>query len=229
MTIKHLSATVLSIFFTLAPNALHAEEKTAVKPIQAKLVAISASVSLKNEDEELQRIFNYSSSPALRLTYLVKEKNIVEIIEKSVITKDSEGWKCGSFPRVSEAGDAATFNIEKEGEFLAKLNETKLDGTIDILVGSELIPKSFSLLAYDEPFRMDDFVFTLLEDKLKVDGNHKLIKEMTVEYNGKIIETRGSSWSDATRTYNYEGIGKGVKITFSYWDGLVTKKVQFTK
>ena len=160
---------------------------------------------------------------------MIKAKNIVQVMPKSVTIKDSEGWKCGSFPRISEESAAATFNIEKKGEFLGKFHDTKVEGTIEIKTGTKLIPKAFSLLTFDEPFRMDNYVFTLLDGKLKVEGNHKLIKEINVVYNGQIIETRGSSWSDDSRTYNYKGIGKGAKITFSYWDGLVTKKVHFSK
>ncbi|MEZ7957831.1 MAG: hypothetical protein QMB90_11515, partial [Rubritalea sp.] len=74
-----------------------------------------------------------------------------------------------------------------------------------------------------------DFLFTLIEVKLKIEGNHKLIKEISVKYNDKILNNSGSSWSDESRTYQYKGIGKGVEITFSYWDGLVTKKVHFSK
>lgn len=224
MTMKHLSVSAFATLLMLTPHTLLADEK----PITSKLIDLSASVSV-GKDEDLQRLVNYNSNPGIKLTFLIKEENIVQIMEKSVVTKDSTGWKCGSFPRIAESATAATFVIEKEGEFLDKLNDTKVDGSIEIKVGTKLVPKSFSLLAFDEPFRMDDFVFTLLEDKLQVDGNHKLIKEITVEHNDKILETRGSSWSDESRTYNYVGIGKGTKITFSYWDGLVTKKVHFSK
>ena len=225
MTMKHLTISTLGLLFSLAPSQLHAEEK----PLPSKLVAISASASLKKEENELQRLFNYGSSPALRLTFLLKTENIVEIDKQSVTTTDGKEWKCASFPRISDANDAAAFIIERAGDYLEKSHETKVEGTIEIKTGTKLIPKSFSLLTYDEPFRMDDFIFTLLQDKLKIDGNHKLIKEITVEYDDKILSTHGSSWSDKSRTYTYKGIGKGAKITFSYWDGLVTKKVQFSK
>ncbi len=231
---KYLSIPALTIFLTLAPNTLLAEEKT----LQAKLVAVSSNTALAEEDDDLRRLFNNSSNPAIRLTFMIKAKNIVQVMPKSVTTKDSKedkdpkedkGWKCGSFPRISEEGDAASFIIEKKGDFLGKTNDTKVEGTIEIQTGSKLIPKTFSLLTFDEPFHMDDFVFTLLEDKLKIEGKHKLIKEISVEYNDQMLETRGSSWSDDSRTYNYKGIGKGAKITFSYWDGLETKKVHFSK
>jgi hypothetical protein len=225
MTIKHLSISALALFLMLAPNTLLADEK----PLQAKLVVVSANTGLAEEDRDLQRLFNNSSNPAIRLTFMVKTKNIVQVMAKSLTIKDSKDWKCGSFPRISEEGEAASFIIEKKGDFLGKSHETKIEGTIEIQTGTKLIPKTFSLLVFDEPFRMDDFVFTLLEDKLKIEGNHKLIKEINVEYNGQTLETRGSSWSNDSRTYNYKGIGKGAKITFSYWDGLVTKKVHFSK
>ncbi len=225
MTMKHLFLNTSAALFMLVPSSILADEK----PIQSKLVGLSANVALEKEDEELKMLLNHSSNSSIKLTFMVKHANIVQIMEKSVTTKDSEGWKCGSFPRISESGNAATFVIEKDGDFLGKLNDTKIEGTIEIQTGTTLVPKSFSLLAFDEPFRMDDFVFTLQEGRLKVDGNHKLIKEISVEYNDKIIDTRGSSWSNDSRTYNFEGIGKGAKITFSYWDGLVTRKVHFSK
>lgn len=222
---KHLSISALTLFLTLAPNTLLAEEN----PLQAKLVVVSANTGLAEEDKELQRLFSNSSNPAIRLTFMVKAKNIVQVMPKSVTTKDSEGWKCGSFPRISEEGGAASFIIEKKGDFLGKSHDTKIQGTIEIQTGTKLIPKTFSLLTFDEPFRMDDFVFTLLDGKLKIEGNHKLIKEIIVEYDDNILKTFGSSWSNDSRTYNYKGIGKGAKITFSYWDGVVIKKVNFTK
>ncbi|MFT5905102.1 MAG: hypothetical protein ACI9E1_000693 [Cryomorphaceae bacterium] len=222
---KHLSISALTLFLTFAPNTLLAEEN----PLQAKLVVVSANTGLAEEDKELQRLFSNSSNPAIRLTFMVKAKNIVHVMPKSVTTKDSQGWKCGSFPRISEEGGAASFIIEKKGDFLGKSHDTKMQGTIEIQTGTKLIPKTFSLLTFDEPFRMDDFVFTLLDGKLKVEGNHKLIKEIIVEYDDNILKTVGSSWSNDSRTYNYKGIGKGAKITFSYWDGVVIKKVNFAK
>jgi len=222
---KNSSIPALTILLMLAPSTLFAE----VPSLQSKLVAVSANTGLAEENDDVERLFNHSSSPAIRLTFMIKAKNIVQVMPKSVTIKDSEGWKCGSFPRISEESAAATFNIEKKGEFLGKFHDTKVEGTIEIKTGTKLIPKAFSLLTFDEPFRMDNYVFTLLDGKLKVEGNHKLIKEINVVYNGQIIETRGSSWSDDSRTYNYKGIGKGAKITFSYWDGLVTKKVHFSK
>lgn len=222
---KYLSFPVLTLLFAFTTNGLRADEK----PLQSKLVALTANSGLPEDEEDFQRLFNHSSKPGIRLTFLVKAENIVEIMKKTVETKGSTGWECASFPRISENAKAATFVIEKEGDFLGKSSNATVEGTIEIQTGTKLVPKSFSLLAYDEPLRMDNFEFTLKEDKLKVDGNHKLIKEITVEYNDKILDTRGSSWSDNTRTYNYVGIGKGAKVTFSYWDGLVTKKVHFSK
>jgi hypothetical protein len=222
---KNLPTSVLSIALMLSPTALFAEEK----PLQSKLVAVSANTGLTKEDTDLKRLFNNSSNPAIRLTFIVKTKNIVQVMEKSVTTKNAKDWKCGSFPRISEDGGAASFIMEKKGDYLGRADDTKLEGTIEIQTGTKLVPKTFSLLAFDEPFRMDNFVFTLLEGKLKIEGNHKLIKEIDVEYKKKTLSTYGSSWSDDTRTYNYKGIGKGAKVTFSYWDGLVTKKVYFSK
>ncbi len=220
---KYLSISLFSSFLILAPYSLLADEKS----IPSELVGIQ--ITKKVEDQDLRNLHNYGGTSAVRFTFIVKEKNIVQIMEKSVQIKDNTGWKCASFPRVSEEGEGACFIIEKEGEFMDKINETKVDGTIDIKIGTKLVPKSFSLLAFDEPLQMDNFLFTLLEGKLKIEGNHMLIKEIVVEQNEKTIESRGSSWSDKERTYNYEGIGKGVKITFSYWDELVTKKVSFSK
>lgn len=208
-----------------APATLLAEDNL----LQSKLVVVSANAQLAEEDNNFRNLFNNSSKPAIRLTFMVKAKNIIQVMENSVLTNASEGWKCGSFPRVSKEADAAVFVIEKKGDFLEDVHKAKVVGTIEIQTGTKLIPKTFSLLAFDEPFRMDDFLFTLIEGKLKIEGNHKLIKEISVKYNDKILNNSGSSWSDESRTYQYKGIGKGVEITFSYWDGLVTKKVHFSK
>ncbi len=208
-----------------APATLLAEDNL----LQSKLVVVCANAQLAEEDNNFRNLFNNSSKPAIRLTFMVKAKNIIQVMENSVLTNASEGWKCGSFPRVSKEADAAVFVIEKKGDFLEDVHKAKVVGTIEIQTGTKLIPKTFSLLAFDEPFRMDDFLFTLIEGKLKIEGNHKLIKEISVKYNDKILNNSGSSWSDESRTYQYKGIGKGVEITFSYWDGLVTKKVHFSK
>lgn len=208
-----------------APATLLAEDNL----LHSKLVVVSANAQLAEEDNNFRNLFNNSSKPAIRLTFMVKAKNIIQVMENSVLTNASEGWKCGSFPRVSKEADAAVFVIEKKGDFLEDVHKAKVVGTIEIQTGTKLIPKTFSLLAFDEPFRMDDFLFTLIEGKLKIEGNHKLIKEISVKYNDKILNNSGSSWSDESRTYQYKGIGKGVEITFSYWDGLVTKKVHFSK
>ncbi len=190
---KYLSITLTSALLALAPANLLAEGKAEEKQLKSKLVVVSANAGLADEDNKLQRLFSNSSKPAIRLTFLIKAKNIVQVLEKSVTitSKQPKDWKCGSFPRISEDGDAASFVIEKKGDFLEKANETSVAGTIDIQTGTKLIPKSFTLLSFDEPFRMDNFVFTLLEDKLKVEGNHTLIKEISVEYNDKILNTRG--------------------------------------
>ena len=231
MKLKNLFLTAPLLFLSLSLNSVLADDTTKNKdtPLHSELVVVSANKGLEEKDQEFQRLFNHSNSPAIRLTFMVKTKNIIQVMKKSVTTNNSEGWKCGSFPRISEDSEAATFVIEKEGDFLGKANETKVEGTIEIQTGTKLIPKTFSLMSFDEPFRMDDFVFTLLQDKLKVEGNHKLIKELIVEQDDKILNTYGSGWSNDSRTYNYKGINKGAKITFSYWDGLVIKKVRFVK
>jgi|TARA_B110000908_G_scaffold28731_1_gene33779 hypothetical protein len=222
---NNLSVSILTIFLMFAPATLLAEDNL----LHSKLVVVSANAQLAEEDNNFRNLFNNSSKPAIRLTFMVKAKNIIQVMENSVLTNASEGWKCGSFPRVSKEADAAVFVIEKKGDFLEDVHKAKVVGTIEIQTGTKLIPKTFSLLAFDEPFRMDDFLFTLIEGKLKIEGNHKLIKEISVKYNDKILNNSGSSWSDESRTYQYKGIGKGVEITFSYWDGLVTKKVHFSK
>jgi hypothetical protein len=222
---NNLSVSILTISLMFAPATLLAEDNL----LQSKLVVVSANAQLAEEDHNLRNLFNNSSNPAIRLTFMVKAKNIIQVMENSVLTNASEGWKCGSFPRVSKEADAAVFVIEKKGDFLEDVHKAKVAGTIEIQTGTKIIPKTFSLLAFDEPFRMDDFLFTLIEDKLKIEGNHKLIKEISVKYNDKILNNSGSSWSDESRTYKYKGIGKGVEITFSYWEGLVTKKVHFSK
>ena len=227
MNLKPLSLLASSILLTFSPHSLHAEDKPT--PLESKLVVISANSGIAKDNKDLQRLFNYSSNPAIRLTFIVKEKNIIQVMEKSMTTENAKGWKCASFSRVSELREAASFVIEKKGDFIEKPNETKVTGTIKIQTGTTLIPKSFTLMTYDEPFRMDDFVFTLMEDKLKVEGDHKLIKELTVDNNGTTLKTSGSSWSDDYKTYNFKGISKGAKVTFSYWDGVVTKTVKFSK
>ncbi|MGJ8656774.1 MAG: hypothetical protein ACSHX6_10000 [Akkermansiaceae bacterium] len=227
MNLKHLSIIASTALLTFSPSCLFAEDTS--PPIESKLVVVAVNSGLAKEDNDLQRLFNHSSNPAVRLTFMVKAKNIVQVLEKSVVTNHSKEWKCGSHPRIANEGEAAAFIIEKKGDFIGKENDIKVTGTIDIQTGTKLVPKSFSLMSYDEPFRMDDFVFTLLEDKLKVEGNHKLIKEITVKHNDKILNTHGASWSNDTKTYNYKDIGKGAKISFSYWDGLVTRKVKFSK
>lgn len=239
MRLYYFTVVLTCTLLTSIPCKLHAEEKTENKaeektktnnkPIASKLVAISANIRLEEEDKDLQRLFNHSSNPAARLTFLIQSKNIVQVMEKSVVIKKNNGWKCGAFPKISDTGDAASFVIEKKGDFVGKANALKVTGTIEIQTGTKLVPKSFTLMSYDEPFRMDDFIFTLLEDKLKVEGNHKLIKEINVVLNDETLKSFGSSWSTNTKTYNYKGIDKGAKITFSYWDGLETQKVKFAK
>ncbi len=166
--------------------------------------------------------------PAITLTFLVKAKDIIRVLPKSLTIKASKGWESGSNPLILESKGVAAFSIQKKGSFLGKMDDTKVEGTIDIQTSTKLIPKTFSLLEFDQPLRIDDFVFTLLEGKLKVDGNHKLIKKISVEHNGKVLDQFGSSGSADSKNYGYKGIGKGAKITFSYWDEVVTKTVHFS-
>ncbi|MEZ7957832.1 MAG: hypothetical protein QMB90_11520, partial [Rubritalea sp.] len=150
---NNLSVSILTIFLMFAPATLLAEDNL----LQSKLVVVCANAQLAEEDNNFRNLFNNSSKPAIRLTFMVKAKNIIQVMENSVLTNASEGWKCGSFPRVSKEADAAVFVIEKKGDFLEDVHKAKVVGTIEIQTGTKLIPKTFSLLAFDEPFRMDDF------------------------------------------------------------------------
>lgn len=228
--LKIISILLLSLATSILADE-PAEEKKLESKLEAKIVIVSANAGISGEENHLKRLFNNSSKPGINLTYLVKAKNIIQIAEKSffIKSKNYEGWKCGSFPRISEDANAASFFIEKQGKLLGKIDQTQIEGTTDDQTGTALISKSLTLMNFDEPLHIDDFLYNLLEGKLKIEAQHKLIKDITVEQHDKELSTFGSGWSNNTRAYNYKGIAKGAKISFSYWDGVVPRKVHFSK
>ena len=227
MRISHLQVVALSALTFLPSSSLKAEETK--KFLESKLVAVSANTGLTDDEQHLRRLFNYSSKPGIKLTFIAKDKNIIRLDNKSFKVEGNLDWKISSYSRTSDEGDAVSFSIEKKEGFINELVDLKVEGTIDVITGTELVPKTFSLLSFDEPLPMDNFVFTLLDNKLKVEGDHKLIKEITVEHNDTVLKSNGSSWSDDYKTYTYKNIGKGAKISFSYWNNLITKTVKFSK
>ena len=142
--------------------------------------------------------------------------------------KNPKDWKCGSFPKISDSSNALLFTVEHSGDLTKKIKALKFNGTVDIQTGIKLIKKNFVINKFKTPTSIGKFEIVMTKDKLKVTGKHENIKALTVTLKGKEIKNFSRSWSNNTKTYDFEGIGKGANVSISYWQGLETKSISFS-
>jgi len=223
MKMKLIQALLSTSLIALSTSPITAQD------LNAKLITMTSSAGFDSDNQDLKGIMFFGSRPKIEFSFLVESKNIVQVLDKTLTLQDSsKKWKCGPFPKISKSGNAALFTIEHHGDLLTAKKEIKLQGSIDIKTGTKLIKKDLTLPKLGKAVKVDGFTFKANKGELEVTGEHDNIQKISVTLDGKELKTNGSSWSDKQKTYHYNDIDKGAKISFSYWAGSETKKVTFS-
>ena len=158
---------------------------------------------------------------------------MISFDEKSL---KADGWKLGSFPKVSDDGTQASFSIHKKGDYLAKVDNIKAEGSVELYTGGETKTLIQKINVGDEPVDMGPFKVNGGKSKgffggegLHVKGEINKIKEVKVLQNGKELDRQGSSWSGDSKTFNFKGLKGEIEISIIYWPDLKKTEVSFSK
>ena len=161
--------------------------------------------------------------------YLVTGENMIFFDEKSL---KADGWKLGSFLKVSADGTQASFSIKKKCE---NLDEIKEAGSIVLYIGGETETLIQKMNVGGEPVDMGPFNVHVgkAKDFLSAEGVHvrgeiKKIKEVKVLQDGKELDRQGSCWSDRSKTFNFKGLKGEIEVSICYWPALKKTEVSFS-
>lgn len=240
--------------------------KTALFPIMLGLAgAVTAEDSFKVElvqykvgsslgDEVPFEVKPMGHKFGAELSFLVKGEGLVAFKDDSVVIKsmiDRDGkelskntrgkavWKEGSFPKVSEDGDLASFSVELRGDLMGKLEGATIDGSVVMSTGGETDKGSGKLSKGAKPVEIGPFKVSIGKagmfgrdgTSIKIQGDYAAIIELEVKDGDKKLDDSGTSWSGDTKTYSFEKAeAKELDVTISYWKNLseVTVPIKVT-
>lgn len=193
---------------------------------EAKLIMISAGAGLPEGVDFSAKPMGYEFGT--KLTFFIEGKNLISFDKESVT---ADGWKLGSFPKVSKDGTQASFTITKKGNFMNKLDALKVAGSI-ALNSAEKTEKVTAAVTVKEEQNLGPYTVQL---KIKagaewgngvtVKGKLENVKEVTVKQGDKVLKSSGWGGFNQQRTYNFKGIKDGAQVSIEYWGD--TKKVTY--
>lgn len=161
--------------------------------------------------------------------YVVTGENMIFFDKKSL---KADGWKLGSFLKVSDDGTQASFSIKKKCE---NLDETKVEGSIILYIGGETETLIQKMKVGDKAVEVGPFKVNGGKSKgffggegLHVKGEINKIQTVKVLQNGKELDRQGSCWSDRSKAFNFKGLKGEIEISISYWPDLKKTEVSFS-
>ncbi len=184
-----------------------------------------------------------------QLAFLVKGEGLVSFKEDSVaidrftsrdgkeLSKSGNGkpnWKEGSFPKVSEDANLASFSIELRGDLMEKIEGGTLEGSVTMFAGGETDKGNGTLSKGAKPVEIGPFKVSIGKPgmfggdgtAIKVQGDYASIIEIVVTDGGEKLNSSGSSWSGDTKTFSFDkAAGDKLEVSISYWKNLKEIKV----
>jgi len=208
----------------LTTSCLLAQDKAAetAKPLEAKLVTTIVCSGLPKEIDFMNQPNNYKEGTAL--TFFLQGENFVSFDKKSM---KADGWKMGFFNKVSKDGKTATLNISNKN--ITKIEDIKLNGTIEILVANKTETKT-AILKKGVKIEFPAFTAELeAGEGVKIIGDYASIKSITTKTDGKVEKSNGSSWSGKEKTFDFRSIKEGSEVTIVYYTDIRKQIVKFSK
>ena len=197
----------------------------------AKLVSATAAAGIPEGADYQVKPMGYEYGVTLH--FFVTGENMISFDKESL---KANGWKLGSFPKVSDDGTQASFAIQKKGDYLGKVDSIKAEGSIMLFTGGETKTLTQTITVGDKAVKVGPFKVNAGKSKgffggegVHVKGEIKKIKEVKVLQNTKELDGQGSSWSDDAKTFNYKGLKGEVEISVTYWPNLKKTEVSFSK
>lgn len=220
------------MFKTLALSTFAAAAMVAASSAQsAKLVSVTAASGLPEGADYQVKPMGYEYGVTLH--FFVTGENMISFDEKSLKAK---GWKLGSFPKVSDDGNQASFSVHKKGDYLGKVDSLKAEGSVTVFTGAETKSLTQKMTVGDEPVLMGPYKVHLGKAKgmfggegLNLTGEIMKVKEVTVMQAGKKLKNQGSSWSGESKTFNFKDLKGDAEVTVVYWPNLQKTEVSFSK
>ncbi len=148
-------------------------------------------------------------------------------------------YQQGSFPKTTDDGKFGIFEIEVSENQFGKTDGITVQGSITALSGSDRQTKKvtltvgeakvedvgglkISLVGGGEKSEKQSF-FGGGSFGVQVAGDINKVAELTLFDGTTKVDSQGSSWSDATKTYNFaKPAGKILTVEISYWNKLAT-------
>ena len=197
----------------------------------AKLVSVTAAAGVPEGADYQVKPMGYEYGATLH--FFVTGENMISFDKESL---KADGWKLGSFPKVSDDGTQASFSIHKKGDYLGKVGSIEAEGTVVLYTGGETKTIEQKVKVGDKAVEVGPFKVNAGKSKgffsgegVHVKGDIKKIKEVKVIQKGKKLDDQGSSWSDGSKTFNFKDMKGEVEISVTYWPDLKKTEVSFSK
>lgn len=226
----HLSIAITSLIATSA-TFTQSEDSTKEAPLNGKLIMVQNAANLPDL-KDIYRIKPMGYKEGITLHFVVQAEGIISFDRYSL---KAEGWKFGSFPRVSEDGKTATFSIFKAGNLLGKKEEEKAQGTVEVLTGDAPVTKTLTLKEGAEPQELAGCKITLQATKegftgtgVKATGKFGNIKQVEIKQNGKLTKSNGWVGMKDMRVYSFKDIKDEVEVVITYWPNTKPQTVTFS-
>lgn len=199
---------------------------------EAKLVMISTASGIPEGADFSVKPMGYAYG--IKLTFFLEDENLIAFDKESLEAEG--GWKLGTWPKVSNDGDQASFTISKKGNFLKKLDKVKVNGSIKLISGIKSEKKSAKANTTSQ-VDIGDFKVKLKIKKgnrwgngVEVEGDCKIIKNISVtNESGKKLKKGSWSGFNKKKTYNFQGIEENATVDIEYWTETEVKTFTFKK
>lgn len=199
---------------------------------EAKLIGVNAHSGLPEGADFSVQPMGYKFGATLH--FFVSGENMISFNEDSL---KADGWKLGSFPKVSNDGTQASFSITKKGDFIDKLDSIKAAGSVTIFTGTTTETQKHIFEKKGEKAKIGPFTVSIggksggfFSGKgVHIKGKHSTIKKVVVMQDGKELDSNGSSWANDSKTIDFENIKPGAEVSITYWPKLEQKVITFSK
>lgn len=195
---------------------------------EAKLVMLSCSAGIPESVEFADKPFGYEYGT--KLTFFIEGENFIRFDKKSLKAK---GWELGSFQKVSKDGSNANFTITSKTNYLNKLDQIKVEGSITALTSAAIETKNVKI-NNKTATKVGDFEIKVKINKdnnwgngVEVKGAVNNIKSVKLNSSGK--KSNSSSSMNNSKTFFFKEIKETDEITVEYWTKVEEKVITFKK
>lgn len=199
---------------------------------EAKLLMVQNAGTMP-EMKDAYRVRPMGYKEGIKFYFLVQAEKMIAFKSE---TLKADGWKFGSFPRVSEDGKTATFSILKVGNYLGKGHEIKVNGSVQVMTGDTPVTKELTLKAGADPIEVAGCNITLALKKegfqgtgVKMLGKFENIKQVELKVDGKLVKSRGWSTMQGKRIYGFKDIKDNAEVVITYWPNTKLRTINFSR